>query len=133
MDSDPEKPNFTRAWRDDLEIVEAKKLTENTARAVYRFPVRQEYLNPAGGLHGGAAATFHDIGTSVVLNLISRPGFWSTAGTTRTLNMTYLRPAMKGEILLLDCEVRKNREHQREKRVLTVMCRLCTLGRAYAC
>ena len=86
--------------------MEAKKLTENTARAVYRFPVKQEYLNPAGGLHGGAAATFHDIGTSVLLNLVSRPGFWSTTGTTRTLNMTYLRPAMKGEVLLLECEVR---------------------------
>ncbi|KAK5132064.1 hypothetical protein LTR08_000401 [Meristemomyces frigidus] len=105
VDSDSVHHNFTLAWRQDLEIVEAKKLTENTARAVYRFPVKQEFLNPAGGLHGGAAATFHDIGTSMLLSMVARPGFWATSGTTRTLNMTYLRPAMKGEMLLLECVI----------------------------
>ncbi|KAK5120230.1 hypothetical protein LTR85_006436 [Meristemomyces frigidus] len=101
-DTDPAKQHFTRAWRQDLEIIEAKKLGNSSARIVYRFPVKNEYLNPSGGFH---AATFLDVGTSFLIHLVSRPGFWPSGGTSRTLNVTYLRPAKEGDVLRMECDI----------------------------
>lgn len=50
-----------------MEIVEAEQNSPSTSRIVYRFPVVPEYLNPAGGIHGGAVATIFDITTSWLL------------------------------------------------------------------
>lgn len=85
--------------------MEATRLSDTSARIIYRFPVKNEYLNPAGGFHGGAAATFLDVGTSFLISLISRPDYWPKGGTSRTLNVTYLRPAREGDILRMECEV----------------------------
>jgi acyl-coenzyme A thioesterase 13 len=46
-----------------------------------------------------------DIVTGLALIPISKPGFWSTGGTSRTLNMTFLRAAAEGEMLVCECEV----------------------------
>ncbi|KAF2173101.1 hypothetical protein M409DRAFT_17049 [Zasmidium cellare ATCC 36951] len=102
-----DKPgHFTTTWFEDLEVVSAEQTSPTTGKLVYRFPVQAAYLNPTGSLHGGAIATIFDIGTSWLLFLIARDGFWSpTFGTTRTLNCTYLRPAMEGEWLRLECEI----------------------------
>ena len=94
------------AWYENVEIVEAQRTSKSTSRIAYRFPVLHLYLNPTGTLHGGAIATIFDVATSWLLYLICEPGFWTSMGTTRTLNCTYLRPAMEDEMLRLECEVR---------------------------
>lgn len=97
--------HFLKTWAESVEIVSAEKLTETTARTVWRFKVQPEYFNPAGTLHGGAQAAFLDVCTSFTLLLVSKPGFWTTNGSTRTLNVTYLRPALDGDMVRLECEV----------------------------
>ncbi|CAK4034684.1 hypothetical protein CBER1_05128 [Lecanosticta acicola] len=97
--------NFASAWLETLEIIEAERTSKSTSRIVYRFPVLQQYLNPTQTLHGGAVATIFDIATSWLLYLVCEPGFWTSMGTTRTLNCTYLRPAMEDEGLRLECEI----------------------------
>ena len=92
-------------WLRIVEIVEAEKLSDTTARIVYRFPVQHEYLNPNGGLHGGMSAGLYDTATTWLLHAIRKPGFWMRYGTTRSLNMTYMRPAMEGEMLRMETEV----------------------------
>jgi acyl-coenzyme A thioesterase 13 len=88
-----------------VETVKAEKTSDSTARATYRFKVLPEYLNPAMGIQGGAVATFFDVATSWTLFVISKPGFWESSGTSRTLNTTYLRPAFEGEVLIMETEV----------------------------
>lgn len=97
--------HFLKTWAESVEIVSAEKLTETTARTVWRFKVQPEYFNPAGTLHGGAQAAFLDVCTSFTLLLVSKPGFWTTNGSTRTLNVTYLRPALDGDMVRLECEI----------------------------
>lgn len=80
-------------------------MSDTTARIVYRLPVGHSYLNPAKGLHGGQQAAIFDTFTSWLLALIRKPGFWTRLGTSRSLTVTYLRPAMEGEMLLLEAEV----------------------------
>ena len=36
---------------------------------------------------------------------MARPGFWSYLGVSRTLNVTYLRPAPEGSTVLVECEI----------------------------
>lgn len=93
------------SWLQAAEVVEAVKTSNTTARVTYRFPVERNHLNPAGTLQGGMAAAMFDVGTSIMLHLIRRKDFWWYLGTTRTLNVTYLRPAAEGEVLLMECEV----------------------------
>lgn len=77
-----------------------------TARITYCFPVLAEYLNPAGTLHGGQQAAFYDVATSWLLYLVRRKGSWTSAGTSRSLTVTYLRPAVLGEGVIMECEVK---------------------------
>ena len=104
LDSE-EKKNAMLPWLKAVEIVEVEKLSDTTGRSVCRFPVQHEYLNPAMGLHGGMSAAIFDTGTTWVLDVIRKPGFWEHFGTTRTLNLTFLRPAAEGEMLRLESEV----------------------------
>lgn len=36
---------------------------------------------------------------------VARPDFWTFAGVSRTLNVTYLRPIPVGETVIIECEV----------------------------
>jgi uncharacterized protein (TIGR00369 family) len=72
---------------------------------VFEFTVEASHTNRLGNLHGGCTATLFDICTTVALAPIAKPGFWAYAGVTRTLNVTYLRPMVEGEEIILECEV----------------------------
>ena len=83
-----------------------EKTSDTTARIVYRFPVGHSYLNPSMTLHGGQQAAIFDIMTSWLFVLVRKPDFWNRFGTSRTLNVTFIRPAVEGEMLRLETEVR---------------------------
>ena len=76
-----------------------------------------------GTLHGGQQAAFYDIATSCTLFLIRRPGFWHSAGTSRSLTVTYLRPAFVDERLLMECHV--SLQHPLTRRYPRVGVRSC--------
>jgi acyl-coenzyme A thioesterase 13 len=100
-----EPRNALLTWLNTVEIVSVERISETTGRAVYRFPVQRQYLNPTMTLHGGLSSAMFDAATTWVLDVIRKPGFWMMFGTSRNLNMTFLRPAVEGEMLLMDCEV----------------------------
>lgn len=58
-----------------------------------------------GNLHGGATALLIDMTTTLALAPISKPGFWQYAGVSRTLSVTYLRPAPVGRRIRIIAEV----------------------------
>jgi acyl-coenzyme A thioesterase 13 len=97
--------NFLLPWLDIVEVVEAEKLSDTMCRATFRFPVQPEFLNPMGTLHAGATSAFFECATTWALFPIAKPGFWKSLGLCRTINFTYLRPAVLGEVLLMECEV----------------------------
>ncbi|RAK72332.1 PaaI family thioesterase [Aspergillus fijiensis CBS 313.89] len=75
------------------------------ARCSYLFTTVPALCNFAGNLHGGAAATMVDCLTSVLILALSSPGRFSTAGTTRNLHLTYIRPVPVGTEMRLNCEM----------------------------
>lgn len=97
--------NGMLAWLKVVEVVSVERTSDTTCRVVYRFPVQREYLNPGMTLHGGMSAGIYDVGTTWTLNVIRKPGFWMTFGTSRSLNVTFIRPAVEGEMLRMECEV----------------------------
>ena len=101
-----DKPeNALLPWIKTVEVLSVERPSETTARVVYRFKVLREYLNPSNTLHGGMSGGLYDTATSWMLRVIGKPGFWMNAGVSRSLNITFLRPAAEGEVLLMDCEV----------------------------
>lgn len=56
-------------------------------------------------VHGGCIATLFDTTTTAALLPNSKPGFWSAAGVSRTLNVTYLRPVPVGTTVIIENEV----------------------------
>ncbi|KIW11751.1 hypothetical protein PV08_09023 [Exophiala spinifera] len=69
------------------------------------FTVQPEHCNRMHSLHGGCIATIFDFTTTMVMALVTRPGFWQSMGVSRSLNVTYLRPAAAGTELLIECEI----------------------------
>jgi acyl-coenzyme A thioesterase 13 len=76
-----------------------------TPTCTYLYTVQQEHTNRVNTLHGGCIATLFDYCTSVVICLVSKPGFWEFVGVSRTLNTTYLRPAEVGAEVEIVCEL----------------------------
>lgn len=101
-----EGQNFLLPWLDIVQIIEAEKIDDKTCRATFRFPVQPEFLNPMGTLHAGATSAFFECATTWALYPIAKPGFWKSLGICRTIAFTYLRPAVQGEVLVMECEVR---------------------------
>lgn len=64
-------------------------------------------------MHGGAIATFSDMATSMAVLGCRNAG--TDSGVTRNLNVTYLRPPVEGESILMESEVL-----QLTKRLVTV-------------
>ncbi|PGH12883.1 hypothetical protein AJ79_03983 [Helicocarpus griseus UAMH5409] len=66
------------------------------ARVSFLLTVTEPLCNKSNGLHGGCAATLIDVTTTGLLIATSRPGMFSTGGTSRTLNLKFVRPVPRG-------------------------------------
>ncbi|EGS21187.1 uncharacterized protein CTHT_0030310 [Thermochaetoides thermophila DSM 1495] len=86
-------------------ITPASPPTRPYPLVTFKFTVHPTHCNRLRNLHGGCAATLFDFCTSIPLALVARPGFWSYLGVSRTLNVTYLRPAPEGSTVLVECEI----------------------------
>ncbi|EQK99263.1 thioesterase family protein [Ophiocordyceps sinensis CO18] len=73
--------------------------------ATFTYTVQPDHCNRMQSLHGGAAATLFDFCTTLPLALVNRPGFWQFLGVSRTLNVTYFRPARSGEEVIIECQI----------------------------
>lgn len=71
----------------------------------FAYTVQPDHCNRMQNLHGGCAATLFDYCTTLPLALVNKVGFWQFMGVSRTLNVTYMRPAPAGEELLIECEI----------------------------
>ncbi|KJZ79143.1 hypothetical protein HIM_01294 [Hirsutella minnesotensis 3608] len=71
----------------------------------FTYTIQPDHCNRLGNLHGGAAASLFDFCTTMPLAIVNRPGFWQYLGVTRTLNVTYLRPARCDHEVLIECSV----------------------------
>jgi acyl-coenzyme A thioesterase PaaI-like protein len=97
---------FYRKWMLSLEVVAAVQHSPTSTQMTFQFRVLPEYLNPGGTLHGAAQSLFFDACTVMLMGPIARPPeFWTTYGTSRSLNVVYFRPAYEGDLLTLECEV----------------------------
>lgn len=74
-------------------------------RVVFSYTVQPDHCNRMNSLHGGCAASLFDWCTTLPLALICKPGFWMYMGVSRTLNVTYMRPAKSGEEVLIETEI----------------------------
>lgn len=89
----------------DVTLLEASSDGPGHARTLWRFENTDYWGNGMSNLHGGAHATVFDLLTSFTIPIVSKPDFWLFAGVSRTLSVTYLRPAPSDEPVLVDCEV----------------------------
>lgn len=88
-----------------MTLVSASRTSSTTATASFLVENDAYYANESNNMHGGAQATIYDICTSLALIPIAEEGFWMHGGVSRTLNVSYLRPAVTGMDVLVDCEV----------------------------
>ncbi|KAF2155676.1 hypothetical protein K461DRAFT_290679 [Myriangium duriaei CBS 260.36] len=96
---------FAPLFKGGLKLLEASSDKPGQARTLWEFDNTAYWANNSSNLHGGAHSTIFDILTSFTTAVIARPGFWLLGGVSRTLNVTYLRPAPSGEPMLIECEI----------------------------
>ena len=76
------------------------------ARATFHLTIPEPYgNNPTGRtVHGGAIAMFFDNITSLLMFAVKK--WWDGgSGVSRTLRVTYFRPALRGEAVVIEAEV----------------------------
>jgi acyl-coenzyme A thioesterase 13 len=77
------------------------------AKAVFEFTIPRGYSNTPVGpqtSHGGAIATFFDITTSMAICACDVPG-WQSTGVSRNLAVTYYKPPVEGDAVIVEAEV----------------------------
>ncbi|KAK3900136.1 HotDog domain-containing protein [Staphylotrichum tortipilum] len=112
---DPDEKEWTQYLFPWLEVHAVSAPDAAIPSVTFKFTVQPQHCNRLNNLHGGCTATIFDFCTSTPLALVSKPGFWSFLGVSRTLSTTYLRPAPSGTEVLVHCEI------------LQIGKRLCTL------
>ncbi|KAF2722440.1 hypothetical protein K431DRAFT_283866 [Polychaeton citri CBS 116435] len=98
---------FMLKWlRSGITIKNAEALSPTHCKATFVFKVDNFYGNRSGNLHGGAASAMYDILTTMVLAAMTENGdIWINGGVSRSLDVTYIRPAPEGEVLECSCEI----------------------------
>ncbi|KAK4165249.1 putative thioesterase superfamily member [Cladorrhinum sp. PSN259] len=102
-------PNKDQEWTNtllpSLQLASTSLKDPKHPSCTFTFQIHPQHTNRLGNLHGGAIATLFDFCTSCALSLVSKPGFWHYLGVSRTLNTTYLRPAVGGTTVKIECEI----------------------------
>jgi hypothetical protein len=100
-------PNqYLLRWFSQAELVTAKAGNHGGGgELVWRFPAQKEYLNVNRQYAGGAQAAVHDTCTAWTLLTVAKPGFRSSLGSTRTLNVSFLKALKLGDVVSLECKV----------------------------
>ncbi|OAT11941.1 thioesterase [Blastomyces gilchristii SLH14081] len=65
-------------------------------RVSFLLTVTEPFCNKNGALHGGCATTLIDVTSTGFLIALSKPGYFSQGGVSRTLNVKFVRPAPMG-------------------------------------
>lgn len=97
--------NWMAAILPHLSLVQISPNDTPDTSVSFAFTVRPQHCNRMNSLHGGCIASIFDLTTTLSLARIRRPGFWDSMGVSRSLSVTYLRPAPTGTELLIECEV----------------------------
>lgn len=104
--------NFDKSFYDALSVRSAtvsKSSGGTPAQAIFHCKIPPLYSNqPADSenktTHGAAITTFFDMTTSLAIVAANSPG-WGSTGVSRRLDVTYLKPPVEGEDVLIECEV----------------------------
>lgn len=99
--------NFDNAFNRCMRVTSATLETDTTsASATFHFTIPALYGNNPSGktIHGGAVATFFDNTTSLPM-LAVRKWWDGESGVTRNLNVSYFRPVLEREKMVLEAEV----------------------------
>lgn len=75
-----------------------------TPRATFLYTVETPHCNTLASLSGGAATTLIDFLTTLPLCHVADPA-WAYLGVSRTLSLTFLKPAPAGKTVRIECEV----------------------------
>ncbi|KAF5850474.1 hypothetical protein GGP41_002713 [Bipolaris sorokiniana] len=78
----------------------------NEAEAIFELEVIPQLCNPMNNMHGGAMALLADMTTTMAGAPIARQGWWEFGGVSRTLSVTYVRPALLGTTIVVTCVLR---------------------------
>lgn len=92
--------HVTSASRNDV------KGKGDEAEATFELEVVPQLCNPLDNMHGGAMALLADMTTTMAGAPIARQGWWEFGGVSRTLSVTYIRPALLGTTVVVTCVLR---------------------------